>query len=274
MMGLSQRIIPPSKPKFLCANGGEHRCLLENRDYTRAMSSHKQEPAPLAVAVAMAVAISWAAAIVVAAQEAKAQGAAPVAARWSWQEPSAEVDPKGDLVWQPRPFVFEKGTSVRYIDFEAGDDANPGDAAGTPWKHHPWDPQATGKCAAASGLSTYAFKRGVVYRGRLVVKEAGRAGDPIRLTSDPAWGTGEAVLCGSERVLGWKKGATHKDIPEPHKVWWADLDFAPRSVWSVGSDGSMTRIPLARTPNWKVSNPDDVKSEWWVWDNQRKAFGN
>ncbi len=29
-----------------------------------------------------------------------------------------------------------------------------------------------------------------------------------------------------------------------------------------------------RTPNWKRSNPDDVKSEWWVWDNPRKPFGN
>ncbi len=53
-----------------------------------------------------------------------------------------------------------------------------------------------------------------------------------------------------------------------------DLKFAPRSIWSVGKDGTITRIPLARTPNWKVSNPDDVKSEWWVWDNPRKPFGN
>jgi Concanavalin A-like lectin/glucanases superfamily len=203
-----------------------------------------------------------------------AKGAAPVPARWSWQEPHAEVNSKGDLAWKPRPFVFEKSASVRYIDFEAGDDANPGDAAGTPWKHHPWDPQADGKAAADSGLHTYVFKRGVVYRGRLLVKDAGQTGDPIRLTSDPAWGNGEAVLCGSERVIAWKKGAGHKDIPEPEKVWWADLDFAPRSVWSVSPDGQITRIPLARTPNWKVSNPDDVKSEWWVWDNPRKPFGN
>ena len=203
-----------------------------------------------------------------------ANGAAPALARWSWQEPHAEVDPKGDLAWKPRPFVFEKNASVRYIDFEAGDDANPGDAAGTPWKHHPWDPQAVGRAGSRSGIHTYVFKRGVLYRGRLMVKEAGRAGDPIRLTSDPDWGKGEAVLCGSERVTAWKRGATHKDIPNPEKVWWADLDFAPRSVWSVSREGQITRIPLARTPNWKVSNPDDVKSEWWVWDNPRKPFGN
>ena len=193
---------------------------------------------------------------------------------WSWQESYAEVDAKGDLRWKPRPFVFEKSGSIRYIDFERGDDANSGAAPETPWKHHPWDPSAAGKSASGAGLHTYVFKRGVVYRGRLVVNDAGKEGQPIRLTSDPAWGTGEAVLCGSEVVRNWTKGAAHKDIPEPEKVWRADLEFAPRSVWNVGKDGAITRIPLARTPNWKVSNPDDVKKEWWVWDNPGKPFGN
>jgi hypothetical protein len=35
----------------------------------------------------------------------------------------------------------------------------------------------------------------------------------------------------------------------------------------------MVRIPLARTPNWKVSDPDDIKSEWWSWDNPKKPWG-
>ncbi|HRZ47630.1 MAG TPA: laminin G domain-containing protein [Candidatus Paceibacterota bacterium] len=200
--------------------------------------------------------------------------AGPEPALWSWQQTHAQVDPKGDLTWTPRPFVFEKGTSVRYIDFEAGDDAGAGDTPATPWKHHPWDPNATGKAAAESGVRTYIFKRGVVYRGRLLVQDAGRPGEPIRLTSDPAWGSGEAILCGSERVTNWVKGADRKDIPDPDKVWRADLPFAPRAIWSVDADGRIVRIPLARTPNWRVSNPDDVKREWWVWDNPRKPFGN
>ena len=79
-----------------------------------------------------------------------ANGADPVPARWSWQESQAGVDPRGDLAWKPRPYVFEKGASVRYIDFQSGDDADSGDAAGQPWKHHPWDPQAVGQSAAGS----------------------------------------------------------------------------------------------------------------------------
>jgi len=176
-------------------------------------------------------------------------------ARWSWQQTYAAIDPKGDLGWQPRPFVFEKGDSVRYIDFEAGDDANSGEAPGVAWKHHPWDPKASGISARSKSVDTFVFKRGVVYRGRLAIKDSGLPGRPIRLTSDPGWGKGEAVLCGSERVNSWTRGATNKDIPEREKVWWADLDFAPRSIWSVSKEGAITRIPLARTPNWKVSIP-------------------
>ena len=156
---------------------------------------------------------------------------APNPPRWSWQETYAEVDPKGGLAWQPRSFVFETAAPVRYIDFEGGDDTNPGDGPGKPWKHHPWDPKATGNSAASgTGIRTYVFKRGSVYRGHLVVKGSGQPDAPIRLTSDPSWGQGEAVLCGSERVLARTKGATHKDNPEPERVWWADLDFAPREI--------------------------------------------
>lgn len=212
--------------------------------------------------------------VVFAATVLSVEAAAPVAERWSWQVPHAEVDPKGDLRWTPRPFVFEKGTSIRYIDFDSGDDSNSGDSVNSPWKHHPWDPGATGRAAVGAAIHTYVFKRGVVYRGQLKVRDRGRPGEPIRLTSSPGWGAGEAVLCGSERVRGWTRGAMHKDIPDPGNVWWADVGFAPRTVWSVDGNVRIQRIPLARTPNWKVSNPDDVKSEWWTWDNPRKPFGN
>lgn len=194
--------------------------------------------------------------------------------RWSWQRPHAKVDPKGDLAWQPRPFVFEKGDSVRYIDCAGGKDTNDGRSPETPWQHHPWDARATGAAKACSGIHTYVFKRGSTYRGTLVVQDAGRPGNPIRLTSDPDWGTGAAVLCGSDRVTGWTRGADRDDIPAPEKVWRADIDFAPRCVWTVDGTGAITRLPLARTPNWTVSNPDDVKAEWWTWDNPRKPFGN
>ncbi|MFO8014415.1 MAG: LamG-like jellyroll fold domain-containing protein [Phycisphaerae bacterium] len=202
--------------------------------------------------------------------------AAEAGPAYSWQKPHAKVLPTGDLAWAPEPFVFEKGDAVRYIDYEGGDDSSPGTSKDKPWKHHPWDSAFAGPRDSAAGVDTYVFKRGVVYRGTLEVPAgtAGTAGQPLRLTSDPAWGKGEAVLCGSERVEGWKQGADHPDIPEPGKVWWTDLAFAPRCVWMVQPDAGVRRMALARTPNWEITNPDDIKSEWWTWKNPKKPFDN
>ena len=198
------------------------------------------------------------------------------ALRFSWQEPHAKVLPTGDLEWAPQPFRFVPGDSVRYIDFGSGRDANDGASKATPWRHHPWDAAATGRAKACTGVHTYVFKGGVHYRGELTVREGGRPGEPVVLTRDPAWGEGDAVLCGSEEVTGWRQGADREDIPEPAKVWHADLGFAPRSLWMVRPNGECVRIPLARMPNWKVSDPDDVKAEWWSWDMPPplKWFGN
>ena len=98
----------------------------------------------------------------------------------------------------------------------------------TPWKHHPWDPNATGQAKACKGAHTYVFKQGVVYRGEMDANESGTVATPIILTRDPSWGTGPAVICGSEAVTGWKQGADSTLIPEPEKVWYVDLDWAPQ----------------------------------------------
>ena len=193
---------------------------------------------------------------------------------WSWQQPQAKVLPTGDLEWAPRPFEFKPGKAIRYLDFESGADGNDGLSKQTPWKHHPTDPNATANAKAPQGADTYVFKQGVDYRGELEMAESGTQADPIILTRDPSWGTGPAVICGSEAVTGWTKGADNALIPEPEKVWRVDLDWAPRNVWMVGKDGAATRIPLARTPHWNVTNPDDIKSEWWTWKNPDKPFDN
>src|SRR5215471_773662 len=109
-------------------------------------------------------------------------------ARWSWQEPQAKVLPKGDLEWAPHAFEFKAGASVRYIDFESGDDANDGVSKSKPWKHHPWDPNATGQAKDCKGPQTYVFKQGVTYRGEMEANESGTETAPIILTRDPSWG--------------------------------------------------------------------------------------
>ncbi len=194
--------------------------------------------------------------------------------RWSWQEPQAKILPAGDLQWAPKDFEFKATEPIRYIDFESGNDTDDGLSKQTPWKHHPWDPDAAGKALACRGARTYVFKQGVDYRGELSASKSGTAEAPIILTRDPSWGEGPAVICGSEAVTGWKKVADNNLIPEAEKVWYVDLNWAPRNVWITGQDGAVTRIALARTPNWTVTDPDDVKSEWWTWKNPDKPFDN
>jgi hypothetical protein len=186
----------------------------------------------------------------------------PGAPKYSWQASYAKATPQGDLEWVPQPFEFKVGKSVRYIDYESGDDSNTGQSKNSAWKHHPWDEKAIGVAAASVGIHTYVFKGGTTYRGSLTVKESGAADNPVRLTVDPSWGKGEAVISGSVAITGgWTKGADHRDIPGPENVWYRDLDFTPRTLWMV-SEGAITRLPLARMPNWKISDPEDIKSEW------------
>ena len=166
---------------------------------------------------------------------------------YSWQKTHATVLPTGDLEWAPQPFVFLKGDSVKYIDFLGGKDENSGTRE-QPWKHHPWDAAATGNAKTCKGIHTYVFKRGVIYRGELKAKESGAKGNPIRLTSDPTWGAGEAMFYGSVKLPSAWKRCTASDapgIPEPSKVWFNDLgkDFDSdakgttlSALWRVNGD--------------------------------------
>ncbi len=181
-----------------------------------------------------------------------------------WQEPHAKVLPGGELEYQPEPFRFEVGDSVRYIDYEAGSDTNPGTRE-APWKHHPWDPASTAK-AEALAIHTYVFKGGVTYRGRFIIPDGARGTpeNPIRLTRDPAWGDGPAVISGAQPVTGWTQ-TSHPKMPECGKVWMAEVDFFPRNLWMIKGT-EPTRLKLARWPNWEESEPNDLMSEWPAWD--------
>ncbi|TVR52150.1 MAG: right-handed parallel beta-helix repeat-containing protein, partial [Puniceicoccaceae bacterium] len=190
--------------------------------------------------------------------------------RFPWQETHARVLSHGDLEWDPRPFAFEAGDSVRYIDFENGDDANDGRTPARAWKHHPWDAAAEANAATGRRVDSYVFRRGVVYRGQLVAPESGEPGNPIRLTSDPRWGEGEAAIHGSKRISGgWRRldpATAPAGMPEPRRVWVRKLtmDALPTAVWELHQD-QIIRIHLARTPNWTISDPDDVRAEWAQW---------
>jgi hypothetical protein len=190
------------------------------------------------------------------------------AASWSWQQPHATVSSTGDLSWSPEPFRYQAGSIVRYIDYEHGDDSDPGTRE-RPWRHHPWDERAAGLATEdPNGPVTYVFKRGVVYRGALSGGGQGTLREPIRLTSDPSWGSGEAIIAGSHVVAGgWQQGGAGlpEAVPEREQIWYVDLPqgVEPRCIWALDDDG-IQRLILARTPNWREGDDDqdDLKRDW------------
>jgi len=209
---------------------------------------------------------------------------APAAPVYSWQKPDAKVLPNGVLEWAPQPFVFEKGDSVRYIDFEGGDDTKDGLTPQSAWKHHPWDDHALGAAHACKGIQTYVFKGGVVYRGALKATESGASGNPIRLTSDPTWGNGAAIFYGSARIKGeWKKANAQEapGIPHPDEVWYIDLakDSNPdlagakcSAIWQIDGD-KVERLHIARMPKYDLSDPNNPAQNWPTWSAYDKNTG-
>ncbi len=191
------------------------------------------------------------------------------AGTFPWQQPYAEVLPGGDLKPAQQPYEFKAGENIRYIDFENGDDRQDGASPETAWKHHPWDPNATadaGEAAPDADIDTYVFKGGVIYRGRLNHQgQAGTPDRPIRFATDPGWGMGMARIYGSEQVRNWTRGA-HAKMPDGQTIWQADVRFLPRTLWQVDAEGAITRLHLARDPNWTVSDPREVLSEWPTWE--------
>jgi len=76
-------------------------------------------------------------------------GVRAAAAEFSWQKTHAQVSSTGDMEWAPQPLRYEQGDSIRYIDYEHGDDSSDGLTRDTPWQHHPWDTQASAMPAGA-----------------------------------------------------------------------------------------------------------------------------
>jgi hypothetical protein len=179
-----------------------------------------------------------------------------------------------DTISRPKQIEIDS-SSVRYIDFSSGNDGNQGSKE-KPWKHHPWDVNAKGNAAAASGVYTYYFKKGVVYEGELVADGVDGKEAPIVLTTDNTWGTGAAAISGGERITAVWKQCSADEFPEFDKksvtsIWYCDWDkgYTPRALSEIkGNDAQ--RIHLARSPNFDPrihATSDDPRKYWWEMNN-------
>lgn len=95
------------------------------------------------------------------------------------------------------------GNTTYYVDFDNGSDSNDGISAATPWKHAPGDSNATSTASMVLAPGdTVLFKGGVHYRGSITINASGSSGSPITYKGD-GWGSGKAIIDGSEPVTGW-----------------------------------------------------------------------
>jgi len=231
------------------------------------------------------------------------------ATEYAWQEPQATVTETGSVIWKPKPFQDDlSGQDLRYIDFDNGDDNADGRAPGSAWKHHPWDPFAEGQAKACSGVKTYVFKRGVLYRNPLKALESGTAEQSIRLTSTASWGDGEATLVGSIKLPAKWQQLTQSGLQAPRhlsdldKIWvfeLSDLDNWNRGrpgynahaigddnfqrnrgsfgipyggLFKVEADGSGTMLHLARDPDWQPAGNEYAHDYWHRFSGKKKPM--
>ncbi len=139
-----------------------------------------------------------------------------------------------------------------HVDFEGGNDEADGLSPATAFRRAPGDPVAKGRAAALALQpgDTVLFKGGVVYRGRLVIRWAGRAGAPIVFdgNSAGAYGTGPAILDGSEEITGWRPCASADECG-------GNPNFARILVTTIPAERGLTAPALGLTQGERMLYP-------------------
>ena len=178
---------------------------------------------------------------------------------WNWGQCAVGITPSSNIAWKPLPGSAAVGPIVRYIDYDSGDScrSKPRASMEAPSLGFSIEPRRAKEAHGPSHLCLQSAS-GTAYRGELCPHESGTVSEPIRLTSDPSWGTGEAEIAGSI-VTGWTKGAGPVPTsPRCRAQWPARISCLPRSLWVVDKSG-VTRIRSARLPHWKMSDPEDTQ---------------
>lgn len=149
-------------------------------------------------------------------------------------------------------------TATYYVDYDTGSDSNAGTSSGAPWKHLPWDANATGTPAAYIGSAgdEIIMAGGVHYRGRLNTSDGGSSGNPIVLDGNTrgTFGTGAAILDGSELVTGWTSNGDGSFTADISGSQWVDI--SPLGFQPFDGDDYMTPAQWPVKPAEKFRNDD------------------
>jgi len=163
--------------------------------------------------------------------------------------------------------VTAASAATYFIDYDGGADSNAGTSPTAAFKHCPGDSAAEGNAVTAKfeAGDKIIFKGGVVYRGTVNNVGSGEAGQPIVYdgNTEGKFGTGKAIIDGSELVTGWKPCASQEEAKGNwnwKKIWTAWVPEAVDPLTANCFEGDRM-LGLAQEPNLKdVMYFDDLST--------------
>jgi hypothetical protein len=176
--------------------------------------------------------------------------------------------PSGKIFFDDIALLFATHPDL-WVDATAGDDAAAGTSAGAPLR-------TIGAAAKLSAPGTRVHIAPGAYRETVSFPVDGTAELPIRF--EATGGPHSVRVLGSESAasVGWSRLASATEIALPAGVdvnqatiWKADvsgwgLAQAPKFLGYHRSDGTFTRLPQAREPDWLVDVPYQHHKYWWA----------
>ena len=157
-------------------------------------------------------------------------------------------------------------SATYYVDFDGGNNASAGTSTGTAWKHFPDDPNATGTANSAtlSAGDTVNFKGGVRYQGSFRMSFSGATNNPIVLDGNNGWGTGKAIMDGTELFGNAWTQCTSSNQVGGNTNWasiWFATALANQGLWQQ-IIVSNNFLPISQDRNQPEPYLADLATNW------------
>jgi MYXO-CTERM domain-containing protein len=176
--------------------------------------------------------------------------------------------PLGTVFFDDVTLLFATHSEL-WVDAKSGSDQADGTSASAPLL-------TIGAAAKLSAPGTVVHIAAGEYRESVVFPVDGSADKPIRFEASGGPHTVRVLGSESATTLQWTRLTSPSEIAlgagidvTQATIWKADLaawglEQAPRFVGLHSVDGTFTRLPLAREPDWKVERPYKHHEFWWA----------
>lgn len=179
---------------------------------------------------------------------------------------AASLNPVGELRFDEVSVELPRINDL-WVDQASGDDAYDGLTPGTAFA-------TISRASDLAGAGTVVHIQPGVYRETLLPAQGGLPGEPAQYKAEAGPGTAVIRGAGSGADLAWQQLASNTiGLPatvDPAAIWWADLSSwaltePPHFVVGMSpADSVQERFPMAREPDWEVTDPSRHSLWWWV----------